>query len=80
MSRAERRSRTEKIVKSRSRKNYYWANRNESWAEFFENVKSGIHSQWIKHTGTICSCWMCSKADKFSKKDRRETKQINLEE
>lgn len=79
MSRAKRRARTESVVKTRAKKNYHWANRNETWAKFYENVKSGIHSQWVKHTGRICSCYIC-KRPRYGKRERRDAKNISSDE
>lgn len=79
MSRAERRSRTEKITKSRSKKAYTWFSDNKSWAKFYTGVKAGVHTQWVKHTGRICSCYICKKP-RYGKRERRDSKQINTEE
>lgn len=77
MSRAERRHRTENIIKKRIKKNSHWLKRQgESIAHITSEIKEGLHHQWIKHTGTICSCWVCSKSSKFSKKDRKNNKTI----
>ena len=75
--RAERRFNKENVVKARAKNYYTWLKRdNESWAKFYDNVKKGIHNQFVKHTGVVCSCWMCSKANKFSKKDRLANKKV----
>lgn len=79
MSRAERRYRTENIVKKRIKKNVHWLRESgQSIALITSQIKEGLHHQWIKHTGVVCSCWMCSKADKFSKKDRVKNNNLKI--
>ena len=71
MNRSERRFRTEKTLKKRVRKNLHWLGRHgESWAYLYDEIKKGIHFQWIKHTGRICSCSICKKP-RYTKKDRK---------
>lgn len=75
MSRSERRFRTENIIKKRANKNYYWLNhKKQSWSTFYEDVKNGVHTQYIKQSGVLCSCWMC-KRPRYSKQDRRNLRQ-----
>ena len=71
MNRSERRFRTEKTLKKRGRKNLHWLGRHgESWASLYDESKKGIHFQWIKHPGRICSCPICKKP-RYTKKDRK---------
>ena len=38
--------------------------------KMYSEIKKGVHFQWIKHTGRICSCPMCKKP-RYTKKDRK---------
>lgn len=64
--RAYRRYKKEVHLKRRAR-NYYDFNYsmfinkdNLCWADYWKEVKSGESGIWMRHTGKVCSCWMCS--------------------
>ncbi len=66
MKRAYRRYKKKVHLKRRAR-NYYDYNCSMSingdnlcWADYWEEVKSGESGLWMRHTGKVCSCWMCS--------------------
>lgn len=44
---------------------------NESWGEFWSGVSAGEAYIWMRHTGRVCSCSMCSY--KYDRLDARET-------
>jgi len=66
MKRAYRRYKKEVHLKRRAR-NYYdysWSisvnKENQCWADYWKDVQAGEVSIWMRHTGVVCSCWMCS--------------------
>ena len=64
--RAYRRYKEHVVLKRRAKKwfsgfNWYIANgERHGWAEYWEHVKEGKVDNWMKDTGTPCSCSMCS--------------------
>ena len=72
MSRSERRARTQSVVEKRAKNNYHWLRKDnsESWSLFFGKLKEGVHHQWLRTTGRVCSCDIC-KRPRYNKKDRK---------
>lgn len=68
-SRAYRRHQRRRIIKKRAKKIYRIFS-NMNFADFYNKLIKGEHYQWIKHTGRVCSCYIC-KDRRYSKKDRR---------
>lgn len=83
--RAERR-RKKMIILKRRAKNYYHSTANiystnserRNWAEYWENVKAGNEDVWMRHTGKVCSCDMCSV--KYEKPTNEQKRKIIEEE
>lgn len=77
MDRAERRVRTQSVVEKRAKKNYSWLRKDssESWASFYSKLKDGVHHQWLRTTGRVCSCSIC-KRPRYSKKDRKYEQEL----
>lgn len=79
--RAYRRYMKEVHLKRRAR-NYYdnshsmSINRdNKCWGDFYKEVQSGESGLWMRHTGKVCSCWMCSYY-KYERPTPEEVRQI----
>lgn len=87
MKRAYRRYKKEVNLKRRAR-NYYdysgatgisvWHD-NLNWADYWKEVKSGEMGIWLRHTGKVCSCWMCS-YDKYERPTGEEVRNIIKEQ
>lgn len=66
--------------------NYYWlAEKTQSWALFWEEIKAGKKCTWMRNTGVSCSCYMCSGYYKYkrptkSKLKNNISKDISLDE
>lgn len=66
MKRAFRRSKKQAHLKRRAKNYYQWSRSisinhgNQCWADYWKEVQSGESSVWMRHTGVVCSCWMCS--------------------
>jgi hypothetical protein len=75
--RANRRFQKEIKTKNRVKQQYRRFTKDGSFAKFLEDVKDGMHHQYLKHTGTICSCNIC-KRERYSKKDRKNNKNVDV--
>lgn len=77
LKRAYRRYKKAVHLKRRARNYYDWSyslsinNKGLSWAEYWKEVKSGETGVWMRHTGKVCSCWMCS-YDKYERPQKHE--------
>ena len=66
MKRAFRRRKKQAHLKRRARNYYDYSfsirinNDNLSWADYWKEVQSGESGIWMRHTGKVCSCSMCS--------------------
>lgn len=73
MKRAFRRSKKETLLKRRAKNYYQWSwsisinHGNQCWADYWKEVQAGETSVWMRHTGTVCSCWMCSGYNKYER-------------
>lgn len=53
-------------LKRRARNYYDYSNSmsinydNKCWADYFKEVEAGESGIWMRHTGKVCSCSMCS--------------------
>jgi hypothetical protein len=77
MKRSYRRYEKEVHLKRRAR-NYYdygFYGHNINWADFYEKIKLGEYDVWLRHTGTPCSCSMCSRG-KYSRIPASEVRNI----
>ena len=79
LKRAYRRNKKEAKLKRRARNYYdysYSMNINSSnlcWADYWKEVQSGESGIWMRHTGKVCSCYMCS-FDKYQRPNKQEIK------
>lgn len=71
MSRADRRFKRESKIKKRAKEQYIYFS--SSFSKFYGDLKEGVHFQYLKHTGRVCSCSIC-KRPRYSKKDRKQNK------
>jgi hypothetical protein len=78
---AYRRYKQETFLKKRAKKNYYWlCNKQQSWADFWQKIKSGKIHTWLRNFGTACSCYICSKHSKYKRPNKDHIqKMINYE-
>ena len=66
MKRAYRRYKKEVHLKRRARNYYDYSssisvnNDNLCWSDYWKEVQSGESGIWMRHTGKVCSCSMCS--------------------
>lgn len=75
--RAFRRHHQERILENRVRNRYRDWHIDKSFAKTLSEVKSGEYQQNVRTQAVSCSCWMCSKSNKFSKKDRVANKKVS---
>ena len=70
--RAERRAKTESKIAKRIKVEYLrlGSQAKTSFAEYSKTIQEGLHTQWVKHTGRVCSCSIC-KRPRYTKKERK---------
>ena len=82
MKRAFRRRKKMVHLKRRARNYYDYSssisinNDNLSWADYWKEVQSGESGIWMRHTGKVCSCSMCS-CDKYDRPAEEIRKDID---
>lgn len=75
--RAFRRHHQERILENRVRNRYRDWHIDKSFAKTLSEVKNGEYQQNVRTQAASCSCWMCSKSNKFSKRDRVANKKVS---
>ena len=79
--RAFRRHHQERVLVNRVKERYsqwtYFRNPTKTFAKTLSEVKAGEIHQEVRTQAVSCSCWMCSKSNKFSKKDRVKNKKVS---
>jgi hypothetical protein len=84
--RSYRRYKKQVILERRARNNHYWAanTKEESWADFWEEVKAGDRCTWMRSMSVPCSCYICSGHSKYRRPDsaavKKEIEKLLLEE
>ena len=74
---ANRRFQQEVKTRKRVKQQYRRFTSDGSFAKFYNDVKDGEHHQYLKHTGSVCSCDIC-KRERYNKKDRKNNKNIAI--
>ena len=79
--RAFRRHHQERVILNRVRERYsqwtYFRNPTKTFAKILAEVKAGEIHQEVRTQAVSCSCWTCSKSNKYSKKDRVQNKKVS---
>ncbi len=80
LKRAYRRYKAKNLLKKRAKFNYYWLKKtDQSWASFWNEVQKGKINTWLRNTGVVCSCYMCSGMYKYKRPSKSEIKKLFLD-